>query len=63
MVGKLNYPKLLQNVTSVNSVPPSVFLCNDSWNILKTLDIPSLLITDKALDNVEDIYLIHNKEF
>ena len=63
MVGKLNYPKLWQNVNSVNSVQPTVFLCNDSWNIWKTSDLPSLFIADKALDIVEDIYLIHNKDF
>ena len=55
MVGKLNYPKLSQNVNSVNRVQPTVFLCNDSWNIRKTLDVPSLFIADKALDIVEDI--------
>ena len=53
----------MQNVNSVNRVQPTVFLCNDSWNIWKTLDIPSLFIADKALDIVEDIYLIHNKDF
>ena len=63
MVGKPNYPKLLQNVNSVNSVQPTVFLRNDSWNIWKTLDIPYFFIADKALDIAEDIYLIHNKDF
>ena len=30
--------------------------------VLKTLDVPSLLIADKALDIVDDIYLIHDKD-